>query len=240
MGRLQRFEQRLEQGISHAFARAFRSEVQPVEISAALQKEVDSNVQIVSRTRRMVPNVFHVELSASDHDRLAPYGLESTVAEELDVHAHQQAYTFPGPIRITFAAAEDLTTGRFRVTSEAQAKVTGHATQTQVGRARALLVVNGTRHPLAPPGLVVGRGSEADLRVNDPGISRRHAQFVVDTDGPGARRLRIEVRDLGSTNGITVDGHRRHPRLAARRLARAGRQHHHDRLARRGAGRCLS
>lgn len=205
MGRLQRFESRLEQAVSSAFAKTFRSAVQPVEISAALQREVDNNAQIVSRTRRVVPNVFHVELSGVDHDRLVPYDLEATFAEELEGHAHEQGYTYPGPISIDFAVDEELTTGRFRVRSEAQGRVTHHATHTQVGRARALLTVNGTRHPLQAPGLVVGRGSDADLRVNDPGISRRHAEFVVRD---GARGPQIEVHDLGSTNGITVDGHR--------------------------------
>ena len=45
-------------------------------------------------------------------------------------------------------------------TAEAQGRVTHHATHTQVRRARALLVVNGTRHPLQSPGMVVGRGSD--------------------------------------------------------------------------------
>ena len=63
MGGLQRFEQRLERLISGAFARAFRSAVQPVEIAAALQRECDNNAQILSRDRRLVPNDFHVELS---------------------------------------------------------------------------------------------------------------------------------------------------------------------------------
>ncbi len=63
MGGLQNFENKLEQLISGVFARAFRSAVQPVEISAALQREVDNNAQILSRDRRLVPNSFHVELS---------------------------------------------------------------------------------------------------------------------------------------------------------------------------------
>ncbi len=205
MGGLQRFEQRLEQMISSAFARTFRSEVQPVEISAALQREVDNNAQIVSRTRRVVPNVFVVELSGVDLGRLEGYELAGTFAEELEDHAATQGYAFPGPISIEFVGADDLTTGRFRIRSRAEGRVTGHATHTQAGRARAVLEVNGTRHPLASPGVVIGRGSEADLRINDPGISRRHAEFVVQSQGGG---LDIEVRDLDSTNGITVDGHR--------------------------------
>ena len=201
MGGLQNFENKLEQMISGVFARAFRSAVQPVEISAALQREVDNNTQILSRDRRLVPNSFHVELSQSDLERLSPY--DSAMAEELTNslrdHADHQSYVFPGPVSIVFEQADDLTTGRFRVRSQAIAKVTHNATNTRVGRARALLEVNGTQHPLDPPGLVVGRGTEADLRINDPGVSRRHLELEVSIDG-------VDAVDLGSTNGILVDG----------------------------------
>ena len=207
MGGLQKLEHRLEQMISGAFARAFRSAVQPVEISAALQRECDNNAQILSRDRRLVPNDFHVELSPTDLERLAPY--DSALADELVTqlrdHADHQSYVFPGPVTIGFEAADDLTTGRFRIRSRAQAKVTGSATQTQSRSARAVLEVNGTRHPLQPPGLVVGRGTDADIRINDPGVSRRHIEFTVSGDESD---IAIGVHDLGSTNGMLVDGHR--------------------------------
>jgi len=204
---LQRFEQRLEQFVSGAFARAFRSAVQPVEISAALQRECDNNAQILSRQRRMVPNDFHVELSRADLDRLAPYdsALIKELTAQLAEHAEKQSYVFSGPVTIGFDAADDLTIGRFRVRSRAHAAVTSNATQTQVRRARAYVEVNGTRHPLQPPGLVVGRGTEADLRINDPGVSRRHIEFTVEESGTG---VTMAVHDLGSTNGMLVDGHR--------------------------------
>ncbi len=210
-GGLQKFEQRLEQMISGAFARAFRSAVQPVEIAAALQRECDNNAQILSRDRRMVPNDFHVELSAADLERLAPY--DSAMADELvaqvTLHAETQGYVFPGPVTLAFERADDLTTGRFRVRSQAQAKVTGNSSYTQVRRARALLEINGTRHPLQPPSLVVGRGTEADVRINDPGVSRRHVEFVVHTEHrEGREDVSVEVHDLGSTNGMLVDGHK--------------------------------
>lgn len=210
MGSLQRFEQRLEQMISGAFAKAFRSAVQPVEIAAALQRECDNNAQIISRQRRLVPNDFHVELSPTDLERLTPY--DSTIAQELidqlEEHAESQSYVFPGPVKIAFEAADDLTVGRFRIRSQAQAKVTGNATHTQVRRARALLVVNGTEHPIQDAGLVIGRGTDADVRINDPGVSRRHVEFRVQTRQGGKRRedVRVDVRDLGSTNGMLVDG----------------------------------
>ena len=206
MGGLQRLENKLEQVISGAFARAFRSAVQPVEIAAALQRECDNNAQILSRERRLVPNDFHVELSRTDLDRLSSYdaALADDLAGQLRAHADQQGYVFPGPVTIGFDAAEDLTTGRFRIRSRAQAKVTSDATATQVGRARAIDEVNGTRHPRQQPGLVVGRGTDADLRINDPGVSRRHIQFLITPGSPP----QIEVHDLGSTNGMLVDGHR--------------------------------
>jgi hypothetical protein len=207
VGGLQRFEQRLENLISGAFARAFRSAVQPVEIAAALQRECDNNAQILSRERRMVPNDFHVELSQVDLDRLAPYdtALADELTHQVQDHADTQGYVFPGPIAIEFEKADDLTTGRFRIRSKAQARVQSNATHTQVRRARAVLEINKTRHPLQPPGLVVGRGTEADVRINDPGVSRRHIEFLVfDREGD----VDIEVGDLGSTNGMLVDGHR--------------------------------
>ena len=106
---------------------------------------------------------------------------------------------------IAFESADDLTTGRFRIKSRAQAAVTSNSNVTRSRRPRALIEVNGTRHPLMPPGLVIGRGTEADVRINDPGVSRRHIEFLVFNRGAD---LDIEVGDLGSTNGMLVDGHR--------------------------------
>ena len=206
MGGLRRFEDRLEQMISGVFARTFRSAVQPVEISSALNREIDNSAQILSRDRRLVPNKFHVELSGTDLERLQGLGpkLTSELTAMLRDHAAQQSYVFTGPVTIELEPADDLTTGRFRIRSRAQAAVTGNASHTQARRARALLAVNGTRHPLNPPGLVVGRGTDADVRINDPGISRRHVEFSVT----GSDHPTVEVRDLGSTNGMQVDGHR--------------------------------
>jgi len=210
VGGLQRFEQRLEQLISGVFARAFRSAVQPVEISAALAREVDNSAQILSRDRRIVPNDFHVELSPQDHDRLQGLGatLDRELVAALKEHAATQSYVFTGPVTITLESADDLTTGRFRVRSKAVARVSQAGpdpSETQVRRATATLDINGERLPLAPPGIVVGRGNDADLRVNDPGVSRRHVEFRVTEDASGPR---VSVHDLGSTNGVLVNGKR--------------------------------
>src|SRR4051795_5570995 len=154
MGMLQRFENRLEQMVSGAFAKAFRSAVQPVEIAAALQREIDNSAQILSRNRRLVPNQFQVELSPQDHERLAPYSstLTQELTEMLRDHADEQSYLFTGPISINFDERSDLSTGRFRVRSAALAKVTpaseGSVTDTAVRRGER--VFHGHRQKATP------------------------------------------------------------------------------------------
>jgi len=49
---------------------------------------------------------------------------------------------------------------------------------------------------------VIGRGSDADIRLDDEGVSRHHAQLV--QYGPGV----VSIRDLNSTNGTYVNGNR--------------------------------
>jgi hypothetical protein len=196
--------------ISGVFARTFRSAVQPIEISSALAREVDNSAQLLSRDRRLAPNDFHVELSEPDHERLTALGsaLVAELATLLKEHAAAQSYVFTGPVGITLEIAPDLTTGRFRVRSAAMAKVTQSGpeiSETQVRRASAFLDINGERMPLAAPGIVVGRGTDADLRVNDPGVSRRHVEIRVTEDAEGPR---VSVHDLGSTNGVLVNGKR--------------------------------
>jgi hypothetical protein len=210
-GVIQRFEQRLEGAVTGVFARAFRSAVQPVEIAAALQREVDNAAHVLSRDRMLAPNTFVVELSASDHDRLAPFSdtLAAELARLVEEHVSEQRYTLTGPLEITFAESADLGTGRFRVRSSASAAVTPvpgeRLTETSIRTSDVIIEVNGLRHPLHPPGVVIGRGSESDLRINDPGISRKHAEISIATGDAGTE---VHVTDLGSTNGILLNGQR--------------------------------
>ena len=210
MGIFARFEKKVEGAVNGVFARAFKGDVQPVEIAARLQRELDTEAKLMSRNKRLVPNDFSVHLSQHDHDKLAPYTntLNAELATGLRNHAREMGYVFNGPVKIGFELDSHLPTGRFTVASQAVAGITprsGRATETAINRAPLVLEVNGTRHPLQPPGLVIGRGSEADLRINDPGISRRHAQIRVNPAGPG---MQIDIVDLGSTNGIVVNGKR--------------------------------
>lgn len=207
MGFLDRFERGLEGAVNGVFARAFKGDVQPVEIAARLQKELDAEAKLMNRHKKLVPNEFVVGLSQHDYDRLTPYGraLTGEIIPELRAHAKEAGYVFNGPIMLHFELDDGLPTGRFTVSSEAVAKVdssTNHS-NSAINRAQLVLEVNGLRHPLTPPGVVIGRGSEADLRVNDPGISRRHAEIQVSGGGLDTH---YRIVDLGSTNGITVDG----------------------------------
>lgn len=210
-GVLQRFEQRLEGAVTGAFARAFRSAVQPVEIAAALQREVDSSAQILSRERMLVPNDFTVELSTTDYERLAPFS--GTLADELATlvkeHVTEQRYTMTGALKISFTQTGELSTGRFRVRSRTNASVTPVAgqrmTETAIRSSGVVIEVNGMKHPLTPPGVVIGRGDESDLKIDDPGISRRHAQITFNQTSTGTS---VTVVDLDSTNGVVLNGHK--------------------------------
>lgn len=211
MGVLQRFERRLENLVQGAFTKAFRTDVQPVEIAAAIQREIDNNAQIVSRERSLVPNDFVIELGGHDHDRLSAY-LGTLSTELVDLareHADLQRYAFTGPVTVAFERHDDLGTGQFRVRSSVRAGVdrgaSYHPTATAEQQAAAYLVINGTQHPVIPPGIVLGRGSECDIRIDDGGVSRRHLELRVYGQGPSAQLVAV---DLGSTNGSVIDGQR--------------------------------
>ncbi|GLX49906.1 FhaA domain-containing protein [Streptomyces sp. MB22_4] len=262
MGVLKKFEQRLEGLVNGTFAKVFKSEVQPVEIAGALQRECDNNATIWNRDRTVVPNDFIVELSAPDYERLSPYSgqLGDELAGMVRDYAKQQRYTFMGPIKVNLEKAEDLDTGLYRVRSRTLASSSNQqagpaqgpgpsapagrpgqggqggygyppampagappmpaapppgarpggygypqpATQRPAaapmsgGRTRYWIEINGTRHQISRATLVLGRSTEADVRIDDPGVSRRHCEIRTGTPST--------IQDLGSTNGIVVDG----------------------------------
>ncbi|GDY75454.1 hypothetical protein SAV31267_049390 [Streptomyces avermitilis] len=135
MGVLKKFEQRLEGLVNGTFAKVFKSEVQPVEIAGALQRECDNNATIWNRDRTVVPNDFIVELSTPDFERLSPYSgqLGDELAGMVRDYAKQQRYTFMGPIKVHLEKADDLDTGLYRV------------------RSRTLASTSNQQAPSAPP-----------------------------------------------------------------------------------------
>lgn len=206
MGVFDNIERKLEDVVNGAFARAFKGDVQPVEITARLQKELDAEAKVLSRDRRLVPNDFVVRLSSHDYDRLTPYSrtLNAEIIPELRDYAANAGFVFNGPVTIAYELDAALPIGRFTVESQAVAAAGAavEASDTAIRRAGLVLEVNGIRHPLTPPGFTIGRGTDADIRINDPGISRVHARLRVEAPD------RCTIEDLGSTNGLTVDGRR--------------------------------
>lgn len=244
MGLLQKFEDSLDRVVNGAFAKAFKAEVQPVELAAALQRDVDDRASVLDRDRTVIPNVFHVELSDHDYKRLAVFkdALAAELATLVTTYAGEQHYTLLGEVRVTLSEDDELETGIFRVRSEAKAEVTSRAgvveaaepappatpapvaapssaapvepkaisspkeqpaaqspkpSGSQSGR-QPRLEVGGQAYPLVRAITLMGRGTDADIRVEDPGVSRKHCEIVVGNPAI--------IRDLKSTNGTFVDG----------------------------------
>ena len=200
MGLLDRFEQRVDRAVNGAFAKAFKSELQPVEIAAALQNEMDSRAAVVSRARTVVPNVYTVHVSQEDYDRLSVYdeALVGEFAVMIRDYAAQQQYSFLGSVTVSMQPAPDRPQGTVEIVSEARVDHdVAPAAGPVAGSAPRLESSKGT-FQLNRAVTRIGRGVDADIRIEDPGVSRHHAEIRVGND--------VILRDLGSTNGTYVNG----------------------------------
>lgn len=117
VGLFDRVERKLESAVNGAFARAFRAEVQPVEIASAMRRAMDDRAAVVGKGRTIVPNLFVIDLSPTDYERLTSYTelLADELVASVQEHAEQQRYVPGGPFHIDFRSREDLETGVFRV-----------------------------------------------------------------------------------------------------------------------------
>lgn len=192
MGILDNFERGLERAVNGAFAKTFRSGLQPVELTSALRKELDTKAAVVSRDRVLAPNRFVLRMSQADYARMRSMGaaLTDELIDFVQKHARSQHYQFAGGISIELEEDAELSVGMLQVESE---NVKGDVAWTPV------LDIDGRHYPLTHSRTVVGRGADADITVDDTGISRRH--IMVTWDGQ-----RAQVEDLGSTNGSKLDG----------------------------------
>ena len=192
MGLLDNFEKGLERAVNGAFAKTFKSGLQPVEITAALRRELDTKAAVVARDRILVPNKFTVRLSTSDYARMIALGptLTDELTQHVQRHAAAQHYSFAGGISIALSEDPALSAGMLEIQS---VNVKGEVAWTPV------LEINGVRHPILHSHTVIGRGSDADITVDDTGISRRHVEILWDG-------TRAQVNDLGSTNGSKLNG----------------------------------
>lgn len=117
MGIFDRVERGLERAVKAPFAKVFKAEVQPVEIASAMRGAMDDRAAVLGPGRTMVPNVFTVELAASDYERLASYdsALTGELVAAAEDHADAQRYTPAGTIEVRLTSDEELETGIFRV-----------------------------------------------------------------------------------------------------------------------------
>ncbi len=117
MGIINRVEHGLAKAVHGAFAKAFKSEVQPVEIASAIRRAMDDRAALLGHGRSMVPNLYTIELSPTDYERLGDY--EDELSEDLvaaaQEHAESQGYQPHGPLEVDLVEGEGLETGVFRV-----------------------------------------------------------------------------------------------------------------------------
>jgi hypothetical protein len=223
MSVLRSIESRIAGLVEGTFSRAFRSEVRPVEIARKLSREMEEH-KSSSLNRIYVPHEYRVYLSARDRQRFAGY--EPSLADELAgyvlEHARREGLTLMARPVIAFETDDRLGLGEFgiqagtvRPLEEEPAAAdsgrtmvyssAGRLAQPLEERAQsraqtALLLLDGRRLVVGPAGVTLGRSRECDIVLQDPNVSRKHAE-VRPRGGSWV------VADLGSTNGSRLNGH---------------------------------
>ena len=229
MSVLRNLESKLAGLVEGTFSRAFKSEVRPVEIARKLAREMDEHrVQSLSRT--YVPNEYAVWLSPEDREQFSSY--EAELRRELSgyllEHARRERVALLTPPEITFKTDERLRLGEFGIqarlvrphedpAAEPSQGEEGHtmvySTSDRLSeplrepdprRGTARLRIGGRSELLGSAGATLGRSREADIVLDDANVSRKHAE-VRPSGGSWI------VRDLGSTNGVKVNGRRVDP-----------------------------
>jgi hypothetical protein len=226
MSVLKSLESKIAGLVEGTFSRAFRSEVRPVEIARKLAREMEEH-RTVSVSRTYVPNEYTVYLSPADTRRFGDYeeALREELAGYLLEHARRERLALLSRPRVEFRTDEHLELGVFgiqtrlvRPAEDPQAEPSqGDAGNTMIYKAQrepepleqhipqqlrqALVIFTGKRMVVGRGGAVLGRSRDCDIVVSDENVSRRHAEISPTADG-------WSISDLGSTNGVTVDGRR--------------------------------
>jgi Protein of unknown function (DUF3662)/FHA domain len=204
--------------------------VQPVELARKLGKEMDAH-KTAGIARVYVPNEYTVYLSGKDRVRLEGYerSLEQELSGYLLEHSRRRNYDLLTRPTVKFETDERLRLGEFGIQArlvkppahegaapsqgeeghtmvysavhDAPAAEPGPAARAEVA-SRAVLTVDDRRYVLDGPRATIGRSKDADCVLRDPNVSRHHAELRRSPAGEWT------VADLGSTNGIKVNGRR--------------------------------
>jgi FhaA, N-terminal domain/FHA domain len=229
---LRAIEQKIEALFEGVFGRAFRTNVQPVELARKLAKEMDDH-RTVSVSRVYVPNEYTVYLSTADHEQFTGY--ESSLVGELEEylveHAKRESYALLTPPRVLLEIDDDLDVGEFgiatrmvqprqgarRAPEEPEGQPEPGATMIykprsapseaedapppEVDREVAALAWDDQTMRVEKRRVLLGRSRECDIQVEDPNVSRRHAELRQEGSS-------YWIVDLDSTNGVEVNGQR--------------------------------
>jgi Protein of unknown function (DUF3662)/FHA domain len=226
MSVLRNLESKLAGLVEGTFSRAFKSEVRPVEIARKLTREMEEHkVQSLSRT--YAPNEYAVWLSPDDRKQFEGY--EDDLATELSgyllEHARRERIALVTAPKISFRTDDRLRLGEFGIQARlvkpheddslpprqgdeghtmvytASERLAEPLREPDHRRGSARLRHEGRATVLGPEGGVIGRSRDCDVQLQDQNVSRHHAE-VRPSGGSWI------VRDLGSTNGIKVNGRR--------------------------------
>jgi hypothetical protein len=232
MSMLRSIESKLESLFEGVFGRAFRTNVQPVELARKLVKEMDDH-RNVSVSRVYVPNEYTIYLAPSDREQFSSYEsqLRDELGDYLAEHARRENYVLLTAPKVELETDDDLDVGVFGIATRMvqpsgkpaegpptdaepgatmvykptapAPQETEAASPVDLGIQREVAILNweGKRHELAKRRAVLGRSRDADVQVNDPNVSRRHAEVRQE----GATYWLV---DLDSTNGVEVKGKR--------------------------------
>jgi hypothetical protein len=189
---LKSVENRLERIFERTFSRPFKSALQPIEIGTRIVREVDLTRRLSSQGP-ISPNQIRVWLGPNDAARFEGFqkALVAELEETVRQHAVGEGYSFVGPVHVEIFIDDDLKAGNLEVKTE----FVGGESQPR------LLVSDGRSFAVGERSLVIGRSPDVDLVINDSNVSRRHAEVWRTSEG-------VAIRDLQSTNGTFVNGHR--------------------------------
>jgi hypothetical protein len=189
---LKKVENRLERLFERTLSRPFKNALQPVEIGTRIVREVDLTRRLSSQGP-LSPNQIRVWLGPVDAARFDGFqkALVSELQETVRQHAVSEGYSFVGPVAVEIFIDDDIKVGDMAV----KADFVGGESQPR------LIASDGRSFAVGEHPLVIGRSPDVAVVVNDSNVSRRHAEVWRTSEG-------VAVRDLQSTNGTFVNGHR--------------------------------
>ncbi|MFR0557828.1 FhaA domain-containing protein [Pseudoscardovia radai] len=210
MSVLDKFEKGVESAVNGVFNKFGSKDLQPVDLSSALEKEIDAQAMSVGRDRTVAPNEYRFALSTPDFDRIEKWGAETLaneLAANLTKYAKTQNYAFVGPVVVVFEEDYDLPRSQFRLTSESVQGNAAPVTAKNETKDCPVLEINNRQYMLTAPVTLVGRGSDCDIIIDDPGVSRHHLTISITPQGVIMKEV-LNAKGQPPVNGTYVEGHR--------------------------------